>query len=128
MCYNKGVNTSGKEHIMSELIKNIFKIKKSKPYIDYNKYHCGNIFGITKMSRRELMHSNFIAWALDSKSSHALGFYPIYQLIRALYIIQDFPDNRDARKIDKSLIYRFFDDSFIINIDAGCFMDGYTCW
>jgi hypothetical protein len=30
---------------MSDLIKNIFEIKKSKPYIDYNKYHRGN--GIT---------------------------------------------------------------------------------
>lgn len=98
---------------MSELIKNIVEIKKSKSYIDYNKYHCGNIFGITKMSRRELMHSNFIAWALDSESSHALRFYPIYQLVRAISIIQDYADNIAAQKLASSLVYKFFDDDFI---------------
>ena len=101
---------------MSELIKNIFEIKKSKPYIDYNKYHRGNIFGITKMSRRELMHSNFIAWALNSDSSHALRFYPIYQFVRSLSIIQAGVDNTNARKIDTSLIYNFFDDDFIVDM------------
>lgn len=98
---------------MSELVKNIVEIKKSKSYIDYNKYHRGNIFGITKMSRRELMHSNFIAWALDSESSHALRFYPIYQLVRAISIIQDYADNIAAQKLASSLVYKFFDDDFI---------------
>lgn len=98
---------------MSDLIKNIFEIKKSKPYIDYNKYHRGNIFGITKMSRRELMHSNFIAWALDTEASHALRFYPIYQFIESLNIIQTNADNQNARKLPPALIYKFFDDDFI---------------
>ena len=65
------------------------------------------------MSRRELMHSNFIAWALDSESSHALRFYPIYQLVRAISIIQDYADNIAAQKLASSLVYKFFDDDFI---------------
>lgn len=51
---------------MNELTKVIFEITKSKPYIDYCTYHKGNLFGITGVSRDEKMHSNFIAWLLNS--------------------------------------------------------------
>jgi hypothetical protein len=100
---------------MSNLISNIFQIKKSKPYIDYNNYHKGNIFGITKMSRRELMHSNFIAWALNPESSHGLRFYPLYQLVQSLNSLQANENNKDARKIPSELVYNFCDDDFIID-------------
>ena len=104
---------------MSDLINKIFAIKTSKPYIDYKNYHRGNIFGITKMSRRELMHSNFIAWALNPESSHALRFYPIYQLVKSLGVIQGNADNSNARKLndngqDPNLLYKFYDENFII--------------
>jgi len=98
---------------MSNLISNIFQIKKSKPYIDYNNYHRGNIFGITKMSRRELMHSNFIAWALNPESSHGLRFYPLYQLVQSLNVLQANENNKDARKIPSALIYNFCNGDFI---------------
>lgn len=100
---------------MSDLIRNIFQIKKSKSYIDYNNYHKGNIFGITKMSRRELMHSNFIAWALNPESSHGLGFYPLYQLVHSLNVVQTNENNIDARKILPSLMYDFCNEDFIIS-------------
>lgn len=98
---------------MGDLISNIFQIKKSKPYIDYNNYHKGNIFGITKMSRRELMHSNFIAWALNPESSHGLGFYPLYQLVQSLNVLQSNESNKESRKIPKKLIFNFCEDDFI---------------
>ena len=98
---------------MSELISNIFQIKKSKPYIDYDNYHKGNIFGITKMSRRELMHSNFIAWALNPESSHGLRFYPVNQLIQSLHAVQRNENNVSARKIPDNLMYSFCDADFI---------------
>lgn len=98
---------------MSDFLNKILKIKSSKPYIDYYKYHQGNIFGITKVSRWELVHSNFIAWALNPTSIHALGFFPLYQLIRCLGEIQENSDNKLARKISATLIYQFYDDSFI---------------
>lgn len=100
---------------MSDLVNKIVKIKKSKPYIDYKNYHRGNIFGITKMSRRELLHSNFISWALSPTSTHALGLYPIYLWMRAMDIIQSSADNSMARKLNKELWYRFFEDDFIID-------------
>lgn len=98
---------------MSDLISNIFQIKKSKPYIDYNNYHKGNIFGITKMSRRELMHSNFIAWALNPESSHGLRFYPLHQLVHSLNVAQANENNICARKIPEALMYSFCEDDFI---------------
>ena len=98
---------------MSDFLNKILEIKSSKPYIDYYKYHQGNIFGITKVSRWELMHSNFIGWALNPESIHALGYFPLYQLIRCLGKIQEDADNESARKISPSLLYRFYDDSFI---------------
>lgn len=103
---------------MSDLINKIVEIKKSQSYIEYQNYHKGNIFGITKMSRRELMHSNFIAWALNPQSSHALGLYPMYLFARALNIIQSSADNSNARKIDKALWLKFFDDDFIVDVSV----------
>lgn len=73
----------------------------------------GNIFGITKMSRWELMHSNFIAWVLNSSSSHSLHNYPIYQFIRSLEFIKGKIDNEKAR-LDVDTVYKFYDDDFIV--------------
>ena len=81
---------------MSDLLNKIMKIEASKPYIDYNNYHRGNIFGITKSSRWELVHSNFVAWALNPSSSHGLRFYPLYQLVKTLMLIQSNNDNVQA--------------------------------
>ena len=100
---------------MSKLIKNIFDIKKSNSYIEYNKYHVGNILGITKMSRRELMHSNFIAWLLEPTSSHTLGYYPIYQLVKAFEFVYDKKENENSR-LDMDNIYKFYDDDFITDV------------
>ncbi len=99
---------------MSNLIKNIFDIKRSQSYIEYNKYHVGNIFGITKMSRWELMHSNFIAWTLDPAASHSLYHYPLYQFVKSLTFIKGNVGNEKAR-IDNDLICNFYDEDFIVD-------------
>lgn len=103
---------------MSFLIKNIYDIKRSESYIEYCKYHIGNIFGITKVSRWELMHSNFIAWVLDSNSSHSLHYYPLYQFITSLSFIKNKADNQKAR-LDNNLICKFYDEDFIIDAVVG---------
>lgn len=103
---------------MSQLIKNIFDIKRSESYIEYCKYHTGNIFGITKVSRWELMHSNFIAWVLDSNASHSLHYYPLYQFISSLSFIKGKIDNEKAR-LDDSLMYKFYDEDFIVDAVIG---------
>lgn len=99
---------------MGEIIRNIYQIQKSKSYIDYYKYHSGNIFGITNVSRWELMHSNFIAWALDPKSSHCLNFYPLGQLIKSFEFIKAKSDNANSR-LDLSVVRKFYDDNFILD-------------
>ena len=99
---------------MSDLLNKIMQIEASKPYIDYNNYHKGNIFGITKSSRWELVHSNFIAWALNPASSHGLQLYPLYQFVKTLMLIQDNSDNAKARKFSADLQYKFYDNSFVV--------------
>ena len=103
---------------MSDILNGIFRLKTSKPYIDYNNYHKDNIFGITATSRWELMHSNFIAWALPPDSSHALGFYPLYLFVRSLNKVESKADNLSARKladVDPTLLYKFSNDNFIVS-------------
>lgn len=104
---------------MSDFLNKILKIKSSKSYIDYHKYHQGNIFGITKSSRWELVHSNFIAWSLSSESSHALGFFPLYQFVCAIGVIQNNADNISARKIDTDLLYQFYSNNYIVDATVG---------
>ena len=99
---------------MSEFLNKILKIKSSKPYIDYYKYHQGNIFGITKTSRWELMHSNFIAWALAPDSSHQLRFYPLQQFVQLIDLVQNAPDNINARMLDPMLLYKFSNSNYIV--------------
>lgn len=98
---------------MSELIKNIFDIKRSEPYIKYNRFHANNILGLTKVSRWEIMHSNFIAWTLNPSSSHSLKAYPLLQLIKSFEFIKEKLDN-DKSRIDISTIHKFYDDKFIV--------------
>lgn len=56
----------------------------SKEYIEYVKYHENNILSITKVSRWELVHSNYIAWILNPYETHGLGFYPICRFLQML--------------------------------------------
>lgn len=99
---------------MTNLIKDIFDIKRSKSYIEYNNYHNGNIFGITKTSRWELMHSNFIAWTLNPSSSHSLFSFPLCQLVMSLDFLKRKPDN-DTARLDSNLIYKFYDEDFFLD-------------
>ncbi len=102
---------------MSDLTKAIFDIKRSKSFIFYNNYHVGNIFGITKTSRSELMHSNFIAWSLSPNSSHSLHFFPLLQLITSLEFLIKKPDNIKSR-LDIDVIRKFYDESFIVDANV----------
>lgn len=103
---------------MSELSKNIFDIKNSKSYIDYNRYHKDNILGITKVSRWELTHSNFIAWILNPSGSHMLHTFPLRQFILCLEFLKDKPDNI-ASRIDLSVIRKLYDNDFIVSAEVG---------
>lgn len=104
---------------MSEIIESIFKIKNSKSYVDYNKYHSGNIFGITKTSRWELMHSNFISWMLSPDASHNLHFFPIYEFVKSIKLVTSKPENSKSRGLAEDLMLKFFDDKFIVDATVG---------
>ena len=106
---------------MDELKIMLLKIIKSKEYIDYNKFHEGNIFSITKTSRLEHMHSNFIAWLLDSHSNHGLSDYAIKQFIAVLYIAKNKESNKFSRRtkeIDKFIPFIQFDSSLSLDSKA----------
>jgi len=96
------------------LIENILKIKNSESYIRYNKYHQGNIFGITKTSRLEHMHSNFIGWIFDSKINSSLGIKPITKLLNLILVAKEREINKDAR-INKTILYNSIDDNYILS-------------
>lgn len=100
---------------MSDVRKKIFNIKKSKSYINYNNYHSNNILSITQVSRRELMHSKFIAWLLNMHVGHGLGSFPVEQFVKCLEFVKDRQENVDSR-IDLDVINRFYDDEFITDV------------
>ena len=104
---------------MIELKKTIIDITSSKEYLQYNKYHEGNLFGITKTSRLEHMHSNFLAWLLDSELGHGLGDFPIKQFLGLLVIANGRVENDNARMDDATknqMCYaQISTDSFIVS-------------
>lgn len=92
---------------MNDTIKNILAIENSKSYIAYNDYHKGNIFSITKTSRLEHTHSNFIAWLFDSKNN---GTYPAWKFLNMLSVLKDNSINQNAR-----CNYLYFEENDILD-------------
>ena len=97
----------------------ILRTKKSKSYIDYWKYHRDNIFGITKKSRDEHLHSNFIAWVLDPNSDLVPNFFCLNNFLSMLCLdlIKDKPENAKSRVIDPVLEANILNGGFIISAD-----------
>lgn len=102
---------------MSNVIETIVDTKKSSSYIKYNNYHQNNIFGITKLSRWELLHSNFIAWLLDDKSALVSNHGQIYKFVLMLYNIRNSSFNDKAR-IDENTLLNFLNDDFIKSVEV----------
>lgn len=101
---------------MLDAIKLITKTKNSKSYIKYQEYHINNILGFTKISRWELMHSNFIAWLLDDCSSLVGNHEQMFKFIYMLLNVCKEPVNEKAR-VDINVLYKFFlDSTFIENL------------
>lgn len=51
-----------------------------------NFYHSKSFSEIIGVSRKELVHSNFIAWMLNENESHSLGKFPIQKFLELLVI------------------------------------------
>jgi len=101
---------------MDQAIKDIINIQKSASYIKYVDYHKDNIFAITKTSRLELPHSDYLSWILNPNRV-GLGFFPVVQLIKTLLLCKERPINKNAR-IDENLLLKlsFCEDGFIQDV------------
>ena len=82
----------------------------SREYREYSKYHERNLFGITKVSRMELMHSNFLAWLFDSAESHNLGVFPSQKLLVAIAKAKN--RNKEIGRLPDKLFFPFLTESF----------------
>jgi hypothetical protein len=89
------------DQIRNEIIrfKNDVFSQKLENY--YGTRSLGEIFGV---SRKELPHSNFIAWLLNNQESHNLGYYPFKKFLEILVL---------SCKGEQSIEHKKFFDSII---------------
>lgn len=97
---------------MLDVIDLVIKAQNSESYIRYQKYHSNNILGFTKVSRWELMHSNFIAWLLDDNTALLGNHQQLYKFVLMLLLMKRSPVNDKAR-IDCNVLNKFFNPCFI---------------
>ena len=67
--------------------KNIIRMINSDTYQELKAYFSyKSIFSILGVMRSENVHSNFIAWLLNTEESHGLGTYPLQKFLEMLVI------------------------------------------
>jgi hypothetical protein len=74
-----------------------------------NLYHSKSFSEIIGVSRKELVHSNFIAWILNENESHSLGKFPIQKFLELLVVY--------SKKIQKKKYKDFFDAIIVSNYE-----------
>jgi len=77
------INNISIEELRNEIIQfnNDINVQKLE-----NLYHSKSFSEILGVSRKELVHSNFIAWVLNENESHSLGKFPIQKFLELLVI------------------------------------------
>ncbi len=89
----------------------IIKFKNDTDFQKLEKFYYSKSFSeILGISRREISHSNFIAWLLGNKESHNLGDFPIKKL---LDIILKFSNDKHKNQYS-SLYNSFVTEDYII--------------
>jgi hypothetical protein len=87
---NNDMNASNYQNI-NEIRQDIFRFRNDKDTLRlehfYNAPSYAEILGV---SRKELNHSNFLAWVLNSEESHSLNYFPIKKLLEI--VVQHSPD------------------------------------
>jgi hypothetical protein len=91
------------EEIRNEIIKFNNDINVQKLESLYSSKSFPEIMGV---SRKELMHSNFIAWILNEDESHSLGKFPLQKFLELLVILS---------KEKQQQKYKELFDSFIVS-------------
>ena len=80
----------------------IIKMYNSEEYLELRKYYAGESFFKTiGVSRREEVHSNFIAWLLRPTSSHELNYYPLQKFLQMLSRVYKNENNAKAQFNDE---------------------------
>ncbi len=97
---------------MSYVIDSILKTKNSGSYTRYKNYHLNNILGFTKVSRWELMHSNFIAWLLDNNNGLAANYEQLYKFVLMLYVLKERSLDNKSR-VNTNVLKKFLNSNFI---------------
>ena len=76
------------EYSIAELKEMIINLVNSSEYHDLHSYYTqDSIFNILNISRKETIHSEFLAWLFSAKSNHDLGDYAIRKLLETLALI-----------------------------------------
>jgi len=92
----------------------ISKANNSKEFIELKKYYKRMSFmQIAGCSRLELQHSNFIAWLLNSKSDHELGFIPIIKFLSMIAICKENEVNQGI-DYEEDFLNLFINETFDI--------------
>ncbi|NOR70853.1 MAG: hypothetical protein GQ532_14365 [Methylomarinum sp.] len=89
------------DQIRNEIIK--FKNDVVSQRLD-NYYSTKSYSEILGVSRKELSHSNFIAWLLDNQESHNLSFYPIKKFLEILVISSKGKQSQEHKELFDSII------------------------
>ena len=88
------------DNIRNEIIK--FKNDVISQKLD--KYYSTKSYSeILGVSRRELSHSNFIAWLLNNQESHDLSSYPIKKFLEILVISSQEKHQLEHKKLFDSI-------------------------
>ncbi len=89
------------EEIRNEIIKFNNDINVQKLESLYSSKSFPEIMGV---SRKELMHSNFIAWILNEDESHSLGKFPLQKFLELLVILTKEKQQQKYKELFDSLI------------------------
>lgn len=84
-------------------------MSNSKEYLALRKYYAEeSVFKTLHISRDEKVHSNFIAWLLNSNSSHELNYLPLKKFLQTLAVVSEKDIN------NKSYFPKNLSDNFLL--------------
>jgi len=100
---------------ISNIRNEIIKFKNDVVSQKLDKYYSSKSYSeILGVSRRELSHSNFIAWLLNDQESHNLSSYPIKKFLEILVISSKYKQQVKHKELFDSII---IDDLKIENLE-----------
>ena len=89
------------DQIRNEIIKFKNDVVSQKLENYYGTKSLGEIFGV---SRKELAHSNFIAWLLSNQESHNLGNYPFKKFLEILVLSGRNQESNKHKKVFDAIV------------------------